>query len=165
MCAALLTLPIASKRDAVGARQRARQVAAMLGFDPADQTLMAAAVFEMARAALLQTESVALQFLIVESSLHIRPRAGSELRRDILSLDAEPANGLHIEKPLPADSEGLSGEDLTWAVAELSRLAPPGLYDEFVHQNQELLQTLRRLRECQTELEQLKLNQQQTAAA
>jgi hypothetical protein len=163
MYASLLTLPIGSKRDAVGARQQARQVAAMLGFDPADQTLIAAGVFEMARTALLQSEPVALQFLIVDSSLQVHSCAGGELRRDILNLDS--VGGLHIDKPLPPDSEGLAGEDLTWAVAELSRLAPAGLYDEFVHQNQELLQTLRRLRECQEELERLKSSHQQTAAA
>jgi signal transduction histidine kinase/ActR/RegA family two-component response regulator len=45
----VLNAPIASELDIVGARQRARQIAAMCGFGPQDQTRIATAVSELAR--------------------------------------------------------------------------------------------------------------------
>jgi len=45
----LLTVRVAQEYDVVGARQRARQIAAMLGFDRAEQTRIATAVSELAR--------------------------------------------------------------------------------------------------------------------
>ncbi|HEX5228452.1 MAG TPA: ATP-binding protein [Bryobacteraceae bacterium] len=49
MAGTLLTLAIASERDAVAARQRARQIARLLGFDAQDQTRISTAVSEIAR--------------------------------------------------------------------------------------------------------------------
>jgi signal transduction histidine kinase/DNA-binding response OmpR family regulator len=45
----ILTLAIAQERDTVAARQRARQIARLLGFDAQDQTRIATAVSEIAR--------------------------------------------------------------------------------------------------------------------
>ncbi len=45
----ILTLAIASERDAVAARQRARQIAKLLGFEAQDQTRISTAVSEIAR--------------------------------------------------------------------------------------------------------------------
>jgi signal transduction histidine kinase/CheY-like chemotaxis protein len=45
----ILTLAIASERDTVAARQRARQIARLMGFDPQDQTRISTAVSEIAR--------------------------------------------------------------------------------------------------------------------
>lgn len=45
----ILTLAIASERDTVAARQRARQIARLLGFDGQDQTRISTAVSEIAR--------------------------------------------------------------------------------------------------------------------
>ena len=45
----LLTLELRLEHDVVLARQRARQIAALLGFDTQDQTRIATAVSEMAR--------------------------------------------------------------------------------------------------------------------
>src|SRR4029078_12996559 len=47
--AGLLSLRITNERDVVLARQRARQVAALVGFDVQDQTRIATAVSEIAR--------------------------------------------------------------------------------------------------------------------
>src|SRR5512143_3045157 len=47
----ILTLTIQYEQDVVAARQRARQIAALLGFDPQDQTRIATAVSEVARTA------------------------------------------------------------------------------------------------------------------
>ena len=45
----ILTLAIACERDTVAARQRARQIARLLGFEPQDQTRISTAVSEIAR--------------------------------------------------------------------------------------------------------------------
>lgn len=45
----ILTITIRRERDTVDARQRARQIARLLGFDPQDQTRIATAVSEIAR--------------------------------------------------------------------------------------------------------------------
>jgi signal transduction histidine kinase/CheY-like chemotaxis protein len=49
MAGTILTLAIACERDTVAARQRARQLARLLGFDPQDQTRISTAVSEIAR--------------------------------------------------------------------------------------------------------------------
>jgi signal transduction histidine kinase/DNA-binding response OmpR family regulator len=49
MFGTILTLAIAHERDTVAARQRARQIARLLGFDAQDQTRIATAVSEIAR--------------------------------------------------------------------------------------------------------------------
>src|SRR5580700_8393582 len=49
MAGTILTLAIASERDTVAARQRARQIARLLGFDSQDQTRISTAVSEIAR--------------------------------------------------------------------------------------------------------------------
>lgn len=49
MSGIILTLAIAQERDTVAARQRARQIARLLGFDAQDQTRIATAVSEIAR--------------------------------------------------------------------------------------------------------------------
>src|ERR1700738_2465288 len=45
----ILSLAIACERDTVAARQRARQIARLLGFDQQDQTRISTAVSEIAR--------------------------------------------------------------------------------------------------------------------
>jgi signal transduction histidine kinase/DNA-binding response OmpR family regulator len=49
MAGTILTLAIASERDTVSARQRARQIARLLGFEAQDQTRISTAVSEIAR--------------------------------------------------------------------------------------------------------------------
>ena len=49
MSAPILSLKIHYERDTVTARQRARQIARLLGFDPQDQTRISTAVSEIAR--------------------------------------------------------------------------------------------------------------------
>jgi signal transduction histidine kinase/CheY-like chemotaxis protein len=53
MIASLLSISIRDEQDVVFARQRARQIAAMLGFDTTDQARLATAVSEIARNAFL----------------------------------------------------------------------------------------------------------------
>ena len=61
MGTSLLTLILRSKRDILLARQRARQVAGLLGYKPRDQAVIAAAVFEISWDAFKQGGKKAVQ--------------------------------------------------------------------------------------------------------
>jgi signal transduction histidine kinase/CheY-like chemotaxis protein len=60
----ILSLPIRREPDVVTARQRARQVAQLLGFDPQDQTRIATAVSEIARNAFIYAGGGLVEFLV-----------------------------------------------------------------------------------------------------
>src|SRR5512134_208093 len=60
----LLTIALRSERDVVAARQRARQVARLLGFPLQDQTRLAIAVSEVARNAVQHAGQGQLAFLL-----------------------------------------------------------------------------------------------------
>src|SRR5579862_9734135 len=68
MKASLLTISLHSERDVVQARQRAREIAALLGFDNQDQIRIATATSEMARNAFRYARNGTVAFSVdVES--------------------------------------------------------------------------------------------------
>jgi len=141
----LLLLRIRRKRDALFARGQARRVAALLGFDPLEQACVAGLVFELARQALDGAGAVRLEFAVERGRLVICPVGGGPR--------------LRVEKPLPPRDPALPAEDLSWVVRELARWTPPNLFEEVQKQNQELLRTLRELRDCQARLADLALKE------
>src|SRR5580692_4683869 len=64
MAGTILTLAIACERDTVAARQRARQIARLLGFDPQDQTRISTAVTEIARNAFNYAGGGRIEYLL-----------------------------------------------------------------------------------------------------
>jgi signal transduction histidine kinase/CheY-like chemotaxis protein len=76
MSKALLTVAIKYEQDVVVARQRARQIAGLLGFDGQDQTRIATAVSEIARNAFRYAGSGKVEFMLEGESmpqvLHVR---------------------------------------------------------------------------------------------
>ncbi|HZR24403.1 MAG TPA: ATP-binding protein [Vicinamibacterales bacterium] len=64
MSAPILTVAVKHEDDVVGARQRARQLAALLGFDVTEQTRIATAVSEIARNAFVYAAGGRVEFLI-----------------------------------------------------------------------------------------------------
>jgi signal transduction histidine kinase/DNA-binding response OmpR family regulator len=60
----LLTVRIRHEHDVVGARQRARQIAAALGFDTTEQTRIATAVSELARNACQYASGGSVEYLV-----------------------------------------------------------------------------------------------------
>jgi signal transduction histidine kinase/CheY-like chemotaxis protein len=68
MSATLLTLALRSERDVVLARQRARQLAGLIGFDNQDQTRLATAVSEIARNAVTYGGGGKIEFRIEGST-------------------------------------------------------------------------------------------------
>jgi len=76
MSKALLTVAIKYEQDVVVARQRARQIAGLLGFDGQDQTRIATAVSEIARNAFRYAGAGKVEFMLEGESLpqvlHVR---------------------------------------------------------------------------------------------
>ena len=64
MTSSLLTVSVTYEHDVVTARQQARQLAGLLGFDPQDQTRIATAVSEIARNAFRYAEGGKVEFLV-----------------------------------------------------------------------------------------------------
>jgi hypothetical protein len=125
----ILTLRLRSKRDVLIARQRARQVAGLLGYDRPQQVQIAAATFDLAAAFLRQKGRGVLRF---------HASAGS------LRVCTEPVM-LRLERPLPAGVLDMASGDVAWAAGTLDDLTPLDVYEEMVQLNRELVQALREL--------------------
>lgn len=68
----ILTIPLRTERDAVQARQRARELAALLGFDNQDQIRLATATSEIARNAFRYAQNGVVEFsLQLEHPQHV----------------------------------------------------------------------------------------------
>src|SRR5438552_837469 len=73
MTTPLLSLTLQSKRDIVLARQCARRLAKLLGFQPSEQTRIAAAVFEIAYNARRTMGRVSLHFRLADARFQVFP--------------------------------------------------------------------------------------------
>ena len=103
MSAPLLTVAVKYEDDVVGARQRARQIAALLGFDVTEQTRIATAVSEIARNAFVHAGGGRVEFAIEGNTppqlLIVRiTDSGNGIGRlaDVLSGQYESATGMGI---------------------------------------------------------------------
>jgi len=134
MSTPLYSLRVRCKRDIVVARQRARQIAGLLGFAGHEQTCIAAAVFEIARSAYEVNGAGSLCFDVDE-----------QVFRVCVDSARLSGRGLRLEKPLPSESPALAREDLEWAVRELARFSRFNLFEEIRQQNQELLHAVHEL--------------------
>ncbi|GFE81456.1 sensor histidine kinase [Steroidobacter agaridevorans] len=77
----LLRLDLAQDRDIVAARQRARQVSALLGFDSQDQVRIATAVSELARNAIRHAGGGTIEFMLTEA-----PSPGAPIANPLLQI-------------------------------------------------------------------------------
>ncbi len=146
MTTTLLTLKLARRRSVVLARQRARQIARLLGFDARDQAQIAAGIFHLAGHAFQHAGARALVFQLAGDLLQVHPVCGKGRP------GAEAP--LRLERRLPRPP-ALPPEDLAWAVRELAQLTPANLFAEVQQQNQELLQAFHELHACQAEVQRL----------
>src|SRR5688500_7216796 len=181
----LLRLDLAQDRDIVTARQRARQVSALLGFDPQDQVRIATAVSELARNAirhggggtiefaLMTAQHPSLQIVISDRGPGIanlddamREPLGGELklglvaaRRLMDSFDVYSGKGrgttITLGKYLPRRGENLTSARVTEIANELSANGTVDPATELQQQNQELLRSLEELRLRKEELARL----------
>jgi signal transduction histidine kinase len=176
MAKAVLTLALRTQEDVLLTRRRARDLAALLQFSPAEQIGLSAAVWEVARLAEPKGE-VELAVVDAPPSVAVRitvsgvPRSvltvtadGPRLDLDAIGrlvdrVDARDVNGSAVVR-LSADAgpdAWVPGVDeLELVLASLTRHdtggGGPGILDELRQQNFELLTTLATLREREQEL-------------
>jgi signal transduction histidine kinase/DNA-binding response OmpR family regulator len=183
MSALVLQLALRTEHDVVQARQRAREVAAALGFDNHDQIRMATATSEIARNAFRYARNGKVAFaVILEPAQHLEVTVtdagpGITNLEEILEGRYKSETGLGMgligtrrlmdEFDIQTTPQGTTirmakrimkyqGWTLR-SVADLSRRlqnrTPESPYEEIDLQNQELLKTLQELRSRQEELE------------
>jgi signal transduction histidine kinase len=181
----ILTLEISSEHDVVLARQRARRIAGLLGFDTQDQTRIATAVSEIARNAHQYAGRGQIVFeLSPETGLAISIRdqgpgiarlpevldgryrsatgrglgiLGARRLTDWFEIRSAPDAGTSVQLGmlLPARSAGASADTVSRLSRELALLTPHDPLTEIREQNQEVLRTLEELRQRQIEVERL----------
>jgi hypothetical protein len=77
MGTSFFTFKLRTPRDFLMVRQRARQIAGLLGYEAGDQTFIAAAVFEIARAAFQHSGRCAICFEVDHDTLNVFPLCAS----------------------------------------------------------------------------------------
>lgn len=182
MAKSIYTIPLRNERDVVQARQRAREIAALLGFDNQEQIRLATATSEMARNAFRYARngkvvfSVSLgtpQFFevsisdsgpgignldeILEGRYHSQTGMGLGIlgtRRlmDDFDIQSKASGTSVVMRKRLPPAALLTTNALQKVVTKLSEREPESPYEEIERQNQELLKTLQELRARQDEL-------------
>jgi signal transduction histidine kinase len=184
---ALASVDLHFEDGVVLARQRARDIAELLGFDAGSQTRIATAVSELARNAHRYAGGGVVKFEVDERALSIevtdegsgiaelesvlsgtyRSKTGLSqglvgVRRLMDGFEIDTGGGgtrVRASKLLPGTVKSGDGQELR---AELVRRSSHSAYDELQTQNQELLQALNELRARQDELLQLNVEIEDT---
>src|SRR3954451_8871776 len=176
MATAVLTLPLRTQEDVLLTRRRARDLAALLQFSPAEQIGLSTAAWEVARLAEQRGE---VELAVVEAPPSVAVRITvSGVPHSVLTVSADgphlnlDALARLVDRVEAAERNGSAGVRLS-AAAESAAWVPgidelelvlaslprhdtggggPDLLDELRQQNFELLTTLATLRERETEL-------------
>ncbi|HSI85757.1 MAG: ATP-binding protein [Candidatus Methylacidiphilales bacterium] len=181
----LLTIQIRSERDVVLCRQRARQIARMLGFDEQDQVRIATTISELTRNVYQYAKRGKLDFscdtynrsliTVISDQGPGIPHLNSILRGDYVSetglgvglagarrlmdnfeIETKPGNGTTITIGKKAPAPGIiTRKELEILKNNIANQANEDPFQEIQHQNQELLATMEELEKRQQELNQL----------
>ncbi|HYP08222.1 MAG TPA: ATP-binding protein, partial [Bryobacteraceae bacterium] len=182
MNAPLLTMKLRTEQDVVAARQRSRQIAALLQFDTQEQTRIATAVSEIARNAFRYAGGGRVEFMVdgglevrvvdtgpgipnLDAVLNGRYRSttgmglgvlGAQKLMDDFRIDTAAGKGTTVwmRKAMPRRGRQLQSADLAHITGELARSAE-NPEQELEQQSRELMLTLTDLRVRQEELVQL----------
>jgi signal transduction histidine kinase len=179
----ILTQVIQLEADVVLARQRARQIAALLAFEPQNQIRIATAVSEIARNAFEYGHGGRIEYFVdeqvqpqrfsirisdkgpgianIEAILNGQGSAGTGIsgaRRlmDYFTIESQPGAGTTVVlgKNLPANFKKLTNIDIGRLAQGLTQQFIDSPFKEIQLQNQELLRTLDEVRQAHDELEQ-----------
>lgn len=178
----MLSMKLQQEQDVVSARQRARQVAALLGFDTHDQTRLATAVSEVVRETMRHVGSGSVDFTLegktapqllvvsvqseggrartfaraLQEETHLHDHIGlTSAQRLVDRFQIETTNSgvlICLRKLLPKTAPFITSTRLQDMASVLARQQSHDPLEEIQRQNQELLQTLEALRERQEEL-------------
>ncbi len=188
----ILRVDIKTEHDVVFARQRARQIAAALEFDPQDQTRIATACSEICRNAFEYAKGGKVVFSVDTAGtmeLHIevsdsgagiadvkKVLAGTSKSKTGLGVGIIGAQRLMDRLEVRTDAKGTSVTmskrlpkkiehmrlSVTGITEELARTSPRGTVWELQQQNQEMLRLLDELHTRQSELDRLNQELQET---
>jgi hypothetical protein len=161
----LLSLSLSRSRDLLQARQRARQIARLLGFDDLESTTISALVLAIGIEGLSQNGGGRLRFTLKDGQLEIscQARLSDETEHSTLPFRGFQAGAAPLAQffpgvqtevdrdgglraltfALPDESPRLEASDLPWIVEELDRNTPLDPLEELGQWNQEFLQMLR----------------------
>jgi signal transduction histidine kinase/CheY-like chemotaxis protein len=176
----ILTLRLRHERHVVHARQRARDIAALLGFEHQDQIRMATAASELARNAFRYASNGAVEFSVRPGKPQIfvisvtdsgpgianlpdildgkyisrtglgKGIIGTKRLMDHFEIDSSPSGTRVQAGKLLPPAESVDSDRLRRLVSALVNATDP--FDEVERQNQELLKTLAELQEKQDQL-------------
>jgi signal transduction histidine kinase/DNA-binding response OmpR family regulator len=182
----LTTLDLAAERDVVVARQRARHVAALLGFGSQDQSRIATATSEICRNAVRYAGKGRCEFLLeegpraallvrtldqgpgirnLEEVLAGRYQSGTGMGLGILgtrrlmdrfNIESVPGRGTQVMFAKQLPDGAPSTRSPASIAENLARTPPPALEDEVRQADQELLRAISELRARNDELEQIR---------
>lgn len=180
----LLTTQIALETDVVRARQQARRVASLLGFESQDQVRVATAVSEIARSTLEYGHGGTIRFAVegrvrpqtllvtvtyakeTDPQRHLRERDAGWVgaRRLMDKVDVEAAGSgtvVHLRKRFPREAPAVGAKVMARiaAVAEGEASSPIA---ELARQNYELMQTLSENKQKSEAVSQLNQELQET---
>ena len=148
MSRSIHTVKLRTPRDVIVARQRARQIAGLLGFAPEEQAFITAAVGEVARS----IGRGSLEFQVDDNILRVAPGTREPGRKR-----------LRLEKALPRKATALDPDHLAWAIQELEHLTPLNVAEEVRQQDRELLRVMHELQKCRAELGRVRAQKAQAA--
>ncbi len=178
----ILTIALRTERDVVNARQRARELAAVLGFDNQDQIRLATATSEMARNAFryatsgkvmlgADLDAQGLEVVVSDSGLGIPHLTevlsgfyksetgmgmgivGTQRLMDSFQIEtSEKGTTVRMQKHLPSTAGVLTARSVAEASKKMMQSPADDPYSEIERQNHELLNTLQELRARQEEL-------------
>src|SRR5262247_2288024 len=163
----ILTVTIKYEHDVVVARQRARQIAGLLEFDPQDQSRIATAVSEIARNAFNYAKGGRVEFQVegdaAQQSLLIEVKdqgpgiMGARRLMDVCEISSSRGSGTSVlmKKNLPKRAPIVTSERLRALAGQLASERPQSPLEEMQQQNGELLRLLDELRRRQDDLERL----------
>jgi signal transduction histidine kinase len=169
--------------DLVAARQRARQIAATLGFDEQDQTRIATVVSEMARNVVRYARAGKVEFSVATGEtpalvITVTDRGpgipnlddilagryvsktgmgigitGARRLMDEFEITSEAGKGSTVVMKKRLPKQHIGREELEQITKKLARQVPQSPFEELHEQNTELLRALADLQDRQSELE------------
>ncbi len=188
----LLTIGLRYEQDIVLARQRARQIAALLNFDAHDQTRIATAVSEIARNAYEYAGGGTITFHLSESnpilSIYVRDQGpgivnlqeildgdyvshtgmgqgilGTRRLMDHFQIETEKTGTIvQLGKTLPRAAYPVNEKTFVRITTALAQMEPQSPFEEIQQQNQELIQAMDEVRRRQLEVERLNIELEET---
>jgi signal transduction histidine kinase/response regulator RpfG family c-di-GMP phosphodiesterase len=181
----LITVAIKYERDVVLARQRAHQIAEVVGFDRGDQVRIATAVSEIARNAFRYAKDGKVEYIIEHGDpprLAVRISdhgPGIERLKDVMdgsyvsntgmglgiigarrlmddfAIESSPSGTIVTLRKYLPQTVTLNDKKLRDVLSKLARRAPQDPFEEIQRQNQEVLSTLEEVQQHREALTQL----------